>query len=328
MKHFTIIVLFFVTLPILAMSQKKVKTKIEFTVENWTRQEVSLDCVEDPKLSLTTNHIEKNPVLHIFEISEITSFKINGRVQVCVEPGESIVVNVKYLEKPNVEVTFSGNEAVVARNKMIDDVTNLPRIERIKYDPLAAVAVKTLPKEYHQKSLKCLDDCLAIINDPKIKVSDGFRRYLQSQMEAILIIPLLEYPFMHSEVWRKDFEEFVPDDYWTFLDNYVPRKDDFSLRSLNYNFFLMDYKNYLKRVEIKKRGETNFKLSNNTLEQEYKELAECYNGAMRESVLYYFLSNSIMQAKNISVTETLMNDYFKKYKPTKDHKLELQNMMQ
>lgn len=328
MKHFVIIVLFFVTLPMLAMSQKKVKTKIEFTVENWNGPKVALDCMEDPKLGMSADHIEKNPILHIFEISELTSFKINGRVQVCIEPGESLIVNVKYLEKPNIETTFLGNEAAIVRNKMVERVNDLPRQERIKYDPLAAAAVKTIPKEYHQKSLKCLEESIAIINDPTIKVSKGFRLYLQSQTEAILYIPLLEYPFIHAEVWRKDFEEFVPENFWTFLDNYVPREDSYSLLSSKYNYFLMDYKNYLKRKELKKRGEKDFTVTRNTLDQEYKELSECYKGATRESVLYYFLSSCIMQAKDITLVEKLMNDYFKNYNPNKKYKTELQNMMQ
>lgn len=328
MKQLLAILLCIVALPLVAMSQKKQKTKIEFTVENWNGQQVSLSCSEEPALSMTAGHIEKNPVLHVFEIDEITSFTVNGRIQVCVEPGESVVVNVKYAEKPNIEVTFTGDEAAVARNQMIDEVATLRQKARIKYDPLAAAAVKTIPKEYHEKSLTCLEQSKAIINDPARRVSDGFRHYLLSQTEAILYNPILEYPFMHAEVWKKSFEEYVPDDYWTFMDNYTPRNDSYSLRNTNYNFFLINLKNHLKRKEMKKRGETTFTLPQNTLEKEYKELVEAYSGAIRESILFNYLSNCIMNTKDIAIVEKLMNDYFKNYKPTKKHKTELQNMMQ
>lgn len=328
MRQVLIITLFFVTFPLMGMSQKMQKTKIEFVVENWNKQQVTLSCVEEPSLSITETYVDKNPIIHVFEINEITSFMINGRIQVCVEPGESVVVNVKYKEKPMVESTFTGNAEAVTRNQIIDEVTSLRYAKRIKYDPLAAAAVKTIPKEYHEKSLKCLEESLVIINDPNRKVSDNFRNYFRAQTEAILLIPILEYPFIHSDVWNKDFDEFVPDDFWTFMDSYVIHSDNYSLRNVNYNYFLMNYKNYLKRKEIKKSGETNYLFGQITLEQEYKELAKYYEGSARESVLFNFLSVCITNGKDITKVEKLLSDYLKNYNPTKKHKSELQNMMQ
>ena len=65
-----------------------------------------------------------------------------------------------------------------------------------------------------------------------------------------------------------------------------------------------------------------------SLEDEYKDMATFYKGALQDAALFVLLYNSITSNGDFNVIEKLVKDYLKKYNKNKEYKKILNQVMQ
>ena len=89
--------------------------------------------------------------------------------------------------------------------------------------------------------------------------------------------------------------------------------------------FLATYKDYMRRKEAGNKAE-GFTRSK-TLEDEYADLADFYEGSLRDAALFVFLYNAIANNGDFDRLDKLRKDYLKKYNKDKEYKKILAQIM-
>ena len=89
---------------------------------------------------------------------------------------------------------------------------------------------------------------------------------------------------------------------------------------------LSPYKDYVREREARAAGKE-YKAPT-SIEEQYKDLAAFYEGALRDTALFVFLYDAVAANKDFDMVEKLVKDYLKKYNKEKEYKKILNQVMQ
>lgn len=284
------------------------KTTLSAQVYGYQRDMVYFDCIQTPLIAkeFHTNPGEEH--LYSFECENLVVISVNGRVNVILQPGDSLHVDVNYGEK-NVKVEYSGSERAVNNNRLMKSIENLKLSMRYKNQLLGCVALDIKPNKRVDDSRTLLQKATSLIE--KSKASAEAKNYVAALVDYDVYMSFIEYPVMYASVRGLAVEEQGIGDYWNITEGYSLRSDAESLSCPEYASLLMRYCFYMNEKAAKESGkEYNMP---KVMEDMYNELATFYSGEQRDFVLYTLLRNFIMNGQEIERADVLYKDYIGKY---------------
>ena len=269
---------------------------------------VYFDCVQTPLIAQTfyTNPGEEH--VYGFECDGLVCMTVNGRVNVLLQPGDSLHLEINY-EGKNVQVEYSGTDRAVANNRLMKSMETLKRSLRYKSQLLGCVALDIKPKERIDESRVLLERAGMFIE--KSNASVEAKNYVQATIDYDVYMSFIEYPVMYESVRGLAVAEQEIGDYWNIMEGYVTRTDAQSLSCPEYASLLMRYCFYMNEKAAKAKDE-NYVMPG-MMEDMYKELVAFYDGAQRDYLLYTLIRNFIMNGQEIERADVLYKEYVEKY---------------
>lgn len=302
------------------------KSVITATVTGYTGQKIYFDFIQQPEASCEFEYREGQPLSCEVELEDITMLKINSWVWICLKPGDSINIQLKFEDRSYREAEFSGAEDVVAVNNTIRDMRMLRVKNRYKTNVNAALVTLVPADKYHAQCLEQWEKEIEILNGARRYMSDEMYNFLLSEHEAIFLNNLIIYPFMRASYDGKNVEEIFPEGYWDVLDDYVVRSDKGSLRSDAYAGFLVPYEEYVYRRELRRAGGEWGK--QRSLAEGFDALAKFYDKNLRDAALCVYLYNAAAEGRDFEEIDKLTERYLKNYNKNKRYKKMLLEVMQ
>lgn len=276
-------------------------TTIRARFNNTTFERFYFDFMEKPDANMQFPYRKGVEIDFDTELDDITMLKINTFLLVVVQPGDEIDIEVDYDGRTFREVKFSGSseESVLA-----SEALSRIRLERFnrkyKTNIPAALVVQTPADVFYKTTLEEWKEEVAVLDEYKSKLSEKVYNFVLSELEAIFIPNLISYPGNSSI-----------DGFWSMLDDYKMRDDDASLQNSSYMGILHIYMRYM---QMKKSQENNVEfIPPTTLEDEYKMIAEFYDGKLRDAALLVFLYSSMSSGKDFDTLEKLTIHYSENY---------------
>lgn len=320
-KRLLIVLVSFFALMTTASAQQK--TTLSANIEGYKRSKVFFDCMQTPLISqeFHTNPGEEH--IYSFDCEGLVWMNINGNTGVILQPGDSLHVGIVY-EGKNAKVEYSGSERAVNNNRLVKSIENLKRSLRYKEQLLGCAALDIKPKSRIDDSRVLLEKAKALIE--KSPASPEAKNYVMAMIEYHVYMSFVEYPVMYASVRGVPVQEQEIGDYWSIMDGYVVREDAESMNCSEYASFLMRYCFYLNEKAAKAKGEEYAMPT--VMEDMYKEIAACYDGAPRDFVLYTLLRNFILNGREIERADVLYKDYVEKYNSNAFYKSILDMLMQ
>lgn len=304
-----------------ALAQEK--TTLSAQVYGYKGDMVYFDCIQTP---LIANEFHTNPGeehLYSFDCDRLVCMTINGRVNVILQPGDSLHVDVNYDGK-NVKVEYNGTERAVANNRLLKSIDNLKRSMRYKNQLLGCVALDMKPVKRVDDSRVLLQKATALIE--KSKASNEAKNYVTALVDYDVYMSFIEYPVMYESVRGLPIAEQEIGDYWSITEGYTTRTDTESLSCPEYASLLMRYCFYMNDKAAHEGGKQY--AMPNVMEDMYKELAAFYSGEQRDFVLYTLLRNFIMNGQEIERADALYKDYVENYNSNAFYKSILDMLLQ
>lgn len=273
---------------------------------------VYFDCVQTPlvRQEFYTNPGEEH--IYNFTIDQNVCMLINGKNRLLLQPGDSLHVDL-YYEGKNVRMELSGDDEAVKNNSVLMEIEDIKREMRYKSQLLACAALDIKPKDRINDSRIFLEKVKNLLNERAIgkEISD----YLLSGIESEVYLSFMEYPVMYASVRGVAVEKQEIGDYNSIMNGVELRSDESSLSNPEYASFLMRYCFYSNETAAKEKG-TAYNIPNK-FEDMYSELANFYDGAQRDFVLYTLLCNFIKNGQDIDRADALYKDYTTKYNKNK-----------
>lgn len=325
MRSFFAILFVLFVLPLTA-KEKGQDTYVCVEVYGYGGKMVSFDYMEKPEAYVEFPYKEGQPMEVVTKLTDITMLNINMWVNICLQPGDSLHAKIVYEGRSYKTVEYSGTPRAVLIANTLHKIRSSRREADYKANIPAALVVLTEPKGYHQASLDEWKREKAILDEAKGEMSPRVYNYLLSELDAIFLPNVIMYPYVCADFQKKPLEECIAEGYWEALDGYQVREDDASLRNRNYMSFLLPYAEYMI---CKRNGAIpdKFRMTQ-SVESKYEELAEFYDGVLRDAALFVVLYNNLASENvDIEKSEALIRDYLKKYNINKEYKLILREIM-
>ena len=321
MKKFTLLALMVINAIATTMAQEK--TTLSAQIYGYQKDMVYFDCVQTPLIAqeFYTNPGEEH--LYHFECDNVVCLTINGRTTVMLLPGDSLHVEMNY-EGKNAKVDYSGTERAVHNNRLLKSIDNLKRSMRYRSQLLGCVALDIKPKARIDDSRILMEKATALIE--KSQASEDAKNYVRAIIDYDVYMSFIEYPVMYESTRGLSLAEQEIGDYWSIAEGYTLRTDKEALRCPEYASLLMRYCFYLNEKAAKAKGEQYAMPTK--MEDMYRELVACYEGDLRDYVLYTLLRNFIMNGKEIERADALYKDYIEKYNTSTFHKGILEMLLQ
>ena len=291
------------------------KTTLSAQVYGYQKDMVYFDCIQTPLIAseFHTNPGEEH--LYSFECDGLVCITINGRVNVYLQPGDSLHVDVNYDGK-NAKVEYSGSERAVKNNRLMRSIENVKRTMRYKSQLLGCIALDVKPKKRIDDSRSLLDKVTALIE--KSAASPEMKNYATAMVDYDVYMSYMEYPVMYASTRGLAVAEQEIGDYWNIMDGYVTRTDAESMNCPEYASLLMRYSFFMNEKSAKESGKE-YEMPK-VMEDMYKEFAAFYTGEQRDFVLYTLLRNFIMNGQEIERADALYKEYVEKYNVNPFHK--------
>lgn len=325
MKYILFILLMAGVFPLTAKEKGKM-THVSVEAYGFQGKFIYFNFVEKPDAYVEFPYKEGQLLEVSTTLDDITMLNVNMWLNICLQPGDSLHAKVTYDGRNYKTVEYSGTPQAVLIATTLHKIRMSRREAGYKANVPAALVVLTDPIAYHKESLEEWGREKAILDEIKDDISPRVYNYLLSELDAIFLPNLITYPYACASFQKKQIEECIADDYWTALDNYQVRNDEASLRNRNYMSFLLSYAEYMI---CKKNGSDphKFKSTQSTV-SEYDEIANFYDGALRDAALFVVLYNALASEDvNFAECETLVKDYLKKYNISKEYKQILKEVM-
>ena len=305
---------------------KERATVISAEIYGYVRDKVYFNFLEEEGINMEFPYKEGQVMECTVDLDDVTTLVLNTFIEIYLQPGDSVHVKVIYDGTRYKSVEFSGTPAAVAICSAINKKEMLQRERRYKTNIPAMLVTQTDAKKFHAATVKEIKDEVEIISQVKDQVDPRVYNMAMAQIEGTLLTNLITYPYASADFHKKKLEDCLAEDYWTALDNYKLRTDEASLRNQVYMAFLLPYKDYMRRKEAHDQGKDYQPLT--SLEDEYKDMATFYKGALQDAALFVLLYNSITSNGDFNVIEKLVKDYLKKYNKNKEYKKILNQVMQ
>lgn len=305
---------------------KKAPAIVTAEIYGYQKDMVYFDFREKDGINMEFPYREGQRMEFMVNLDDITTMVLNTFIEVYLQPGDSVHVKVTYNGRNYDRVEFSGTPEAVAINSKVHETELLQRERRYKTNIPAMLVILVDAREFHKATLREWKDELAIIEQVKDQIHPRVYRMAISQIEGTLLNNLITYPYASSEMHRKKLEDCMADDYWTALDGYQLRDDEASLRSRAYMCMLSPYKEYMRMKAARAAGKE-YKAPK-SLEEQYRDIADFYNGSLRDAALFVFLYDSLAAGKDFNTLDKLVQNYFKKYNKEKEYKQILTQVMQ
>lgn len=306
-------------------AKAKETTHIRVIIQGYTEKMVGFQFVENASLNMEYPYVENQVMEFDVELDGITMMKINGWVQVCLQPGDSLQVKIDYQGKVYKNVEYTGSPMAVCTGNFFHQLREWRNERRYRLNVPSALVLRKDPGEYYTETLKEWKTESALLEQLKGHLSDELYLYLLSEIEGTLLPNLLIYPYAFADAFHQQPEEILPDGYGEVLDTYKIREDKISLQNQAYVAFLTPYMRYMQSKQEKTMKPDYAPVKD--LEKEYGNIVGFYKGQARDVVLYAFFYKAMREKKEFEVIEKLMKDYFKKYNLNKTYKTSLKEMM-
>lgn len=324
MKYLALILIFFCTIILPAQAQKPTYINAEF--HGFIRSKmVYFDFMEKEEANAEFPYMEDQAVSFSVKLDDITMMKVNSFIEVCLQPGDSIDIKVVYEGKNDKTVEFSGTPRAVLLNTQLYKMRRSQISHRYKANIPAALVTMVGAKDFYQATLTQWKEEAALLDEIKEQISIQEYNYLLSRIEGELLTNLITYPEAVSSFTGKNLADCISEGYWNVLDNYKLRDDEASLRERGFMLFLGTYKDYMRKKAAREKNETY--TPSTSLQEEYTDLVDFYEGPQRDAVLFAYLYNSLARNQNYQEAESLTKDYFKKYNKNKEYKKILTKVM-
>lgn len=291
------------------------KTTLSAQVYGYQNEMVYFDCIQSPFIAqeFHTNPGEEH--LYSFECDNMVALTINGRVNVILQPGDSLHVDINYDGK-NVKVEYSGTDRAVNNNRLMKNIETIKRSMRYKSQLLGCIALDVKPDKRIADSRSLLQKANAAIE--RSSASAEAKNYVAALVDYDVYMSFIEYPVMYESTRGLAVAEQGIGDYWNITEGYVTRSDVQALSCPEYASLLMRYCFYMNEKAAKENG-LQYSMPN-MMEGMYKELAAFYDGEQRDFVLYILLRNFIMNGQEIERADALYKEYVEKYNVNPFHK--------
>lgn len=311
----------FFTLCGVATAQEK--TTLSAQVYGYQNEMVYFDCIQSPFIAqeFHTNPGEEH--LYSFECDNMVALTINGRVNVILQPGDSLHVDINYDGK-NVKVEYSGTDRAVNNNRLMKNIETIKRSMRYKSQLLGCIALDVKPDKRIADSRSLLQKANAAIE--RSSASAEAKNYVAALVDYDVYMSFIEYPVMYESTRGLAVAEQGIGDYWNITEGYVTRSDAQALSCPEYASLLMRYCFYMNEKAAKENG-LQYSMPN-MMEGMYKELAAFYDGEQRDFVLYVLLRNFIMNGQEIERADVLYKEYVEKYNVNPFHKNIIEMLLQ
>ncbi len=302
------------------------KTVVSAQVYGYQREMVYFDCLQTPLLNAEFHTNPGEEHLYVFETDKSVCMLINGKLQVLVQPGDSIHAVVRYEGKKIQSAEFTGTPQAVCQNQILWNIELLKRSMRYKSQLLGCVVLDVKPKDRLEDSRKLLEKTKEMIGKAGEQLTPDAVNYIMASVETDVYNSLMEYPVMYAETRKLPVDQQEIGDYWTLMDSYTPRSDKASLRCNSYASLLMRYCFYSNGKKAHEKGVEY--VMPDRLEDMYQELAVFYEGAQRDFVLYTLLCNFIREGRAVERADVLLKDYKEKYNKEKEYIRILDTLLQ
>ena len=299
------------------------KTTLSAQVYGYQNEMVYFDCIQSPFIAqeFHTNPGEEH--LYSFECDNMVALTINGRVNVILQPGDSLHVDINYDGK-NVKVEYSGTDRAVNNNRLMKNIETIKRSMRYKSQLLGCIALDVKPDKRIADSRSLLQKANAAIE--RSSASAEAKNYVAALVDYDVYMSFIEYPVMYESTRGLAVAEQGIGDYWNITEGYVTRSDAQALSCPEYASLLMRYCFYMNEKAAKENG-LQYSMPN-MMEGMYKELAAFYDGEQRDFVLYILLRNFIMNGQEIERADALYKEYVEKYNVNPFHKNIIEMLLQ
>lgn len=249
------------------------------------------------------------------DLDGITMMRINTFVLVLVQPGDEIDIEVDYEGKSYRKARFTGasQESVIA-STVLDQIRRERLQREYKTNIPAALAVQTSPAEFFRASVSEWEAELKTLETVRDQLSPAVYNFVRSELDAIFIPNIITFP-------RSEQEE----GYWSAFDDYQLRDDDASLSNFSYLAALHPYMQYALQKKALESGDTYQPARG--LEAQYAEIAEFYDGKLRDAALLVFLYGAFASGQDFERAESLFQDYVKQYNLNPRYKSILDDVM-
>lgn len=299
------------------------KTTLSAQVYGYQKDMVYFDCIQTPLIAAEFHTNPGEEHLYSFECDGLVCLTINGRVNVYLQPGDSLHVDVNYDGK-NAKVVYSGSERAVKNNRLMKSIDNVKRSLRYKNQLLGCIALDVKPKKRIDDSRVLLEKATALIE--KSAASPEMKNYATALVDFDVYMSFMEYPVMYASTRGLAVAEQEIGDYWSIMDGYVTRNDAESMNCPEYASLLMRYSFFMNEKSAKEKGKE-YSMPK-VMEDMYKEFAAFYTGEQRDFVLYTLLRNFIMNGQEIERADALYKDYTEKYNSNAFYKGILEMLLQ
>ena len=320
-----VLLLFLGCIYFLPANAKGKMTHVSAEIQGFNGEMVYFDFIEKDGISAEFPYQENQLMEVDVELDDVTMLRINAWVYVCLQPGDSIHAKIVYEGKSYKTVEYSGTPRAVAICTALHKMRELQRVQRYKRNIPANLVLQVEAKEFYTTTLKEWKAEIALLDEVRNQISPEMYNYILSDLDGIYLTNLITYPYASSGFHKKKIQDCMTDGYWDALNDYKLRDDKASLRNRGYMAFLLTYKDYMKR---KKAGNNNEDYTpNRKLEEEYADLADFYDGSLRDAALFVLLYNAISNNGDFDRIEKLKKDYLKKYNKDKEYKKVLAQIM-
>lgn len=305
------------------MATAQERTTLSAQVYGYQKDMVYFDCIQTPLIAAEFHTNPGEEHLYSFECDGLVCLTINGRVNVYLQPGDSLHVDINYDGK-NAKVEYSGDDRAVKNNRLMKSIDNVKRSLRYKSQLLGCIALDVKPKKRIDDSRVLLEKATALIE--KSAASTEAKNYAKALLDYDVYMSFIEYPVMYASTRGLAIDSQEIGDYWSIVDDYVTRSDAESLNCPEYASLLMRYSFYMNEKAAKENGKE-YSMPK-VMEEMYKEFATFYSGAQRDFVLYTLLRNFIMNGQEIERADVLYKDYIDNYNSNPFYKSILEMLLQ
>ncbi len=314
-----LMILFLSVLNINLKAQKIARVGVE--ISGYDGDFVDFEFVNDAANNMTFPYEKNKMIDYIVELKEPSLLKINSWVWMVICPGDDIEVDITYQGRVYEHAKFKGTPSAVALNSAISDGSLIRLKDRYRLNPLAAVMTKVTTNDYHEATLRNWKKEKELLEAIRFQVNPEAYNYIYAEMEGIYMSNLVDFPFMAAAIRHQNFKDVEPKGFWTVMEGYQIKEDKFSLRSMSYINWLIEYADFMLKYEDYISGKEIRSVID--IESEYYFLAKFYKGAVRDIVLYNYLTRLIDSGKDKVLVASFVDDYLKNYNRNRAFRKEL-----
>ncbi len=305
--------------------QAQKMTKISAVADGYNGKVIDFEFVDNPENNMQFPYASGKRMEFEVELKEPALVKINLWMWLLVCPGDEIHADIHYNGKNYRTAEFSGTPAAVALNEAIRDGRNHRIAGRYKTNPLAAVVTQVPVDKYYAETQANWKKEQELLGAVRGQVDPFAYDYIYAELEGMYLSNLVRYPYIVSDVAKRNIADCIPAGYWNVLDGYQVKDSPAALKSFTYKGWLLDYKEYADKLEARKNGQE-WKYVKD-LQKSYDGLVAFYDGNVRDAALYVLFYNAFSSMQDdFDLTVRLCKEYFRKYNKNKDYRKELTEM--